>query len=111
MPEQRYEGVLGWLEQEHVLCLRFEDLINHREATFNAMLDEVDKTGYEIPRSARASALSVLAQAIQPTKSRTFRAGKTGEWKEHFTDDHKRLFKDIAGDLLVRLGYERNNDW
>jgi hypothetical protein len=25
--------------------------------------------------------------------------------------EHKNLFKDVAGDLLVRLGYEENNDW
>jgi hypothetical protein len=49
--------------------------------------------------------------AIQPRKSHTFRSGKTGGWKQHFTDEHKSLFKDVAGDLLVKLGYEENNDW
>ena len=44
-------------------------------------------------------------------KSPTFRSGKTGEWKKHFTDEHKAIFKEIAGDLLVRLGYEKNNNW
>ena len=49
--------------------------------------------------------------AIQPGKSRTFRSGKTGGWKEHFPREHRLLFKDVAGDLLVRLGYEKDNDW
>jgi hypothetical protein len=108
--KQRYEGVFRWLEQEHVMCLRFEDLINHRDATLNAMLDEVEKTGYKIP-TPRGKALSVLVEAIQPRKSRTFRSGKTGGWREYFTDEHKQLFKNVAGDLLVKLGYEENNDW
>ncbi len=108
--KQRYEGVFQWLEQEHVMCIRFEDLINNRDATLSAMLDEVEKTGYKIP-TPRGKSLSVLVDAIQPKKSHTFRSGKTGGWKEYFTEAHKKLFKDVAGDLLVELGYEKNNDW
>jgi hypothetical protein len=108
--KQRYEGVFQWLEQTHVMCIRFEELINNRDVTLSAMLDEVEKTGYKIP-APREKALSVLVDAIQPKKSHTFRSGKTGGWKQHFTDEHKKLFKDVAGDLLVKLGYEKNNDW
>ena len=93
-----------------MLCLRFEDLIDRRDATLNAMLNEVEKTGYKIP-TAREKALKILAQTIQPKKSQTFRSGKTGGWKEYFADEHKKLFNDVAGDLLVRLGYEENNNW
>ncbi len=107
---QRYEGVLQWLEQPHVLCVRFEDLINERERTLSAMLNQVEKTGYKIP-TPREQCLRILADAIQPKKSRTFRSGKTGGWREHFTDAHRKLFKEVAGDLLVRLGYERDNQW
>ena len=108
--KQRYEGVFQWLEQKYVMCLRFEDLIDNRDATLHAMLDEVERTGYKIP-TPRGKALSILVEAIQPKKSHTFRAGKTGGWREHFTEEHKKLFKDVAGDLLVRLGYEKDNDW
>lgn len=108
--KQRYEGVFQWLEQKHVMCLCFEDLINNRAATLNAMLNEVEKTGYRIP-TPREKALSILVEAIQPKKSHTFRSGKTGGWREHFTEEHKKLFKDVAEDLVVRLGYEKNNNW
>jgi len=108
--KQRYEGVFQWLEQKSVMCIRFEDLINNRDATLSSMLDEVEKTGYQIP-TPREKALSVLVEAIQPKKSHTFRSGKTGGWREFFTAEHKRLFKDVAGDLVVKLGYEGNNDW
>jgi hypothetical protein len=74
------------------------------------MLDEVESTGYRIP-TPRKTALSILVDAIQPRRSHTFRSGKTGGWREQFTEEHKALFKDIAGDLLVRLGYEKSNDW
>ena len=108
--KQRYEGVFAWLNQKNVMCIRFEELINNRDATLSAMLDEVEKTGYKIP-TLREKALAVLVEAIQPKKSHTFRSGKTGGWKEHFAEEHKKLFKDVAGDLLIKLGYEQGNDW
>ena len=108
--KQRYEGVFQWLEQKHVMCIRFEDLIDNRDATLNSMLDEVEKTGYRIP-TPRKEALSILTDAIQPKKSHTFRSGKTGGWKQYFTDEHKKMFNDVAGDLLSRLGYEKDNHW
>jgi len=108
--KERYEGVFRWLAQPGVMCLRFEDLIEKRDATLSAMLDEVERTGYNIP-TPREQALEILIEAIQPGKSHTFRAGKTGGWKEYFTEEQKALFKEVAGDLLVRLGYEADNDW
>lgn len=108
--KQRYDGVFQWLEQKDGMCIRFEELINNRDVTLNAMLNEVEKTGYKIP-TPREKALPVLVDAIQPKKSHTFRSGKTGGWKQYFTEEHKKLFKDVAGDLLVRLGYEKNNNW
>jgi sulfotransferase family protein len=108
--KQRYASVFEWLEQPNVMCIRFEDLINNRAATLDAMLDEVESTGYKIPTS-REKALSVLVAAIQPKKSHTFRSGKTGGWREHFTEEHKKLFKDMTGDLLLKLEYEKDDDW
>ncbi len=108
--KQRYEGVFAWLEQPGVLCIRFEDLLNKRDLTLGAMLDEVEKTGYKV-LTPRERALEILVETIQPRKSRTFRSGRAGGWREFFTDAHKKLFKEVAGDLLVRLEYEQDNDW
>jgi sulfotransferase 6B1 len=108
--KQRYEGVFQWREQKLVMCIRFEDLINQRDATLNAMLDQMETTGYKIP-TPREMAIPILIQAIQPGKSHTFRSGKAGGWHEYFTKEHKKLFLDVAGDLLVKLGYEKSNDW
>ncbi|MBK7449353.1 MAG: sulfotransferase domain-containing protein [Anaerolineales bacterium] len=108
--KQRYEGVFQWLKQKNTMCIRFEDLINNRDATLMSMLDEVESTGYKIP-TPREKALPILVDAIQPKKSHTFRSGKTGGWTQHFSEENKKLFKDVAGDLLVQLGYEKDNNW
>jgi hypothetical protein len=107
---QRYEGVFEWLDQPAVMSIRFEDLIDDRDATLLRILAQVEKTGYKIPTPSY-DALHTLIDAIQPGKSHTFRTGKTGGWIDHFTPEAKTLFKEVSGDLLVRLGYEKNNDW
>ncbi len=89
----------------------FEDLINNREPTLNSMLDYIETTsGYKIP-TPRSEAIPILLKAIQPRKSHTIRGGRTGDWRSHFTEEHKKMFKEAAGNLLVELGYEKNNDW
>jgi hypothetical protein len=39
------------------------------------------------------------------------RKGIAGDWKEVITEEDKRIFKEAAGDLLIRLGYEKDDDW
>jgi hypothetical protein len=106
----RYEGYLGWLDQPAVLALRFEDLILNRERALGCLLDYLDGRGFT-PQAPRSQALEVLQAAIAPNKSGTFRKGQPGNWREHFTEANKARFKDLAGDLLVRLGYEQGEDW
>jgi hypothetical protein len=59
----------------------------------------------------RSQCLQVLHTAIAPSRSGTFRKGKPGNWQEHFTPANKALFKERTGDLLLRLGYETDDDW
>ena len=59
----------------------------------------------------RQQILDSLEGSINPSRSPTFRSGKTGEWRKHFTPEHKKIFKDVAGELLIRLGYEKDTDW
>jgi hypothetical protein len=40
-----------------------------------------------------------------------FRKGVAGDWKNVFTEQDKRNFKAAAGDLLIELGYEGDDDW
>jgi hypothetical protein len=107
---QRFEPYLGWIGREEVLALRFEDFIHQRRSTLVCVVDHF------LPRvgplkMSRTEILSELEQNIVPERSRTFRSGKTGEWRKYFNEEHKRLFKEVAGELLIRLGYEQDYEW
>jgi sulfotransferase 6B1 len=105
----RFAPYLGWLEHGEVLSIHFEDLIHKRAAALNAIIDHFLA---RVPlHGSRQLILESLESSINPKRSPTFRSGKTGEWKKYFTKEHKKLFKDVAGDLLLRLGYEHDESW
>jgi len=105
----RFAPYLGWLDRPEVLTIHFEDLIHNRESTLTSIMDHLLS---RVPlHTSRQLILASLEASINPTKSPTFRSGKTGEWKKHFTEEHKKIFKEVAGELLVKLGYEKDNDW
>lgn len=108
--KQRYDSYLGWLEQPAVLSLKFEDLILDRETALNRLLDYLESRGAEISCS-RSAAVEQLKKSIAPRKSGTFRKGQPGNWREHFTEANKVNFNQVAGNLLVHLGYEQGSDW
>lgn len=107
---ERYEGYLGWLDQPEVLSLRFESLMLDRQAALECLLAYLERRGFEL-RVPRTRAVQTLEAAIVPKKSGTFRKGQPGNWREHFTEVNKDFFKEKAGDLLIRLGYEVSSEW
>ena len=106
----RYKHNLPWIEHPHVLSLKFEDVILNTEETLGRAVDYIAGFGvqFSVPR---AEVVQVLKKAIRPKESGTFRKGQPGNWREHFTDENKERFKAVAGDLLIKLGYEEDNDW
>lgn len=106
----KYENYLGWLDHAEVLSMRFEELILDRPAALGRILDYLAERGFS-PQPARATALQVLSAAIEPRRSGTFRKGQPGNWREHFTPANIANFKEVTGDLLVRMGYEKRVEW
>jgi len=105
----RFAPYLGWLDQPEVMKIHFEDLIHDRAGTLNRIIDHfLARVPLQV---ARSRLLESLETSINPSKSPTFRSGKTGEWKKHFRKEHKKIFKEVGGDLLIRLGYEKDNNW
>ncbi|MGH2412212.1 MAG: sulfotransferase domain-containing protein [Microcystaceae cyanobacterium] len=40
-----------------------------------------------------------------------YRKGVAGDWQNHFTQEHIDFFKSQYNDLLIKLGYEQDDNW
>lgn len=107
---ERFEPYLPWLDRPEVLVLRFEDLIADPNHWLGKIFDHAVSRGFLGPKN-HSDAIAALARAIDPQRSPTFRKGESGGWREHFNKSNKKIFKELCGDLLVRLGYEQNQNW
>jgi hypothetical protein len=107
---QRFLPYLGWIDCTLVLTLRYEDFLENRSEALGRVYDQAVQRGLPALTS-REEATRLLESSIDPKRSPTFRSGKAGGWRTQFSPENKQLFKDIAGDLLVQLGYERNHEW
>ena len=108
--KERYLNYLGWLNIPEALCLRFEDLVQDQEASFRRLLSYLEGRGMRLQVS-QETAIAALKSSVAPHKSGTFRKGKPGNWQEYFTPQNTQIFKEIAGDLLIQMGYEKDLDW
>jgi len=50
-------------------------------------------------------------QAGSEDSTSFLRKGIAGDWRSVFTECDKTIYKEIAGDLLIELGYEKDNNW
>jgi len=107
---ERYARWTDWLDNKDVCLIRFEELVSNREKQLGIMLDYLETRGFS-PKLPRIQMIDNLKKQMAPEKSNTFRKGVSGEWRKFFSERNIEEFKNFTGDLLVKMGYEKNNDW
>jgi hypothetical protein len=110
------EHVVNWrgvVPEGHVV--KYEDLIESPVDRLNQLLEALD---ISIPREKLVEAAEkhsfTTKSGREPGEEdvRSFkRKAISSDWKNHFDEGHKEIFKRHAGDLLVELGYERDLSW
>jgi len=106
----RFEPYLDWLDHPQILTLRYEEFLVQLKETLTRILEHAVERGFK-PWFPHGQAIEMLIQGIDPSRSPTFRSGKSGGWREAFNAMHKQVFKEVSGDLLIRLGYEKDQSW
>jgi len=107
---ERFDRYAGWLNNPDVCLIRFEELIADREKVLGQMLDHLEGRGFT-PSLTREQMIATLIRQMAPEKSVTFRKGVSGEWRTYFSERTIDEFKAHAGDILIKMGYEEDNNW
>lgn len=110
-----YNNYLPWMQVSNMYTVRFEDLIGpqgggSQEAQHKVIYEIATHIGISITRE-QVIALASRLFGTKPGEPGTFREGKIGSWKKYFTPEHKKAFKEVAGQLLIDLGYEKDMNW
>ncbi len=96
--------------------VRYEDLLarpNEEVGRLARFLgaDTSEKAVQQAVSSASFESLSKGRERGQEDTSSFYRKGVAGDWNNYFTERDKEIYKEEAGQLLIRLGYEKNGGW
>lgn len=102
---------------ENYLQMRFEDLIAEPRITLQRIWSFLG-VGIDLPGLDQALEHELAQNPDadwQREKQRLvadiIRKGLPGSWRDIYTTEDVRIFKDVAGETLIQWGYETNLDW
>jgi len=119
------EHVVSWALRDSLAAemavVKYEDLVRDSLGQLRRIADflGLSVTEDRLQSAVQASSFQSM-QRLERDRGRPFqdegpevfvRKGQPGNWKEFFGPEEKALFKDREGDVLIRLGYEVDDNW
>ena len=117
---ERWQYYAPWMSCDWVYLFQYERARTMPEVVAGEIIEYgLDRTskifGYRLRCQGPSfgNMVEQMVKSVDDTEySPTYRKGGIGDWREHFTERHKRLFKQTdKQNWLVRLGYETSDDW
>ncbi|MFW6389586.1 MAG: sulfotransferase domain-containing protein [Halanaerobiales bacterium] len=95
--------------KENFKVVKFEELINNKSNVVEELGSylELDISKKDIGDIVYKTSFKEMAKKA----SNHLRKGKKGDCNNYFTDKHKEIFKEIAGQELNLLNYEQGYNW
>jgi hypothetical protein len=103
-------------DPEASLVLRYEDMLadplkNLTRVADHFLLDSSPTRIASIIESNSFQRASRGRASGQEDRSSFYRKGVAGDWRNHFTPEITRLYKNLIGDFLIEYGYEPDDAW
>jgi hypothetical protein len=96
-----YELFWMWLTDPDTVVARYEELTEP-----SACADVLRRVLHPLGLPSASEDLDrAVEQGRRPERSRTYRIGRPGRWRERFTPDLCAYYAERTGDLNARLGY------
>lgn len=109
--EKQINRFTGWINH-NVVYVKFEDMIGDVGGGNDILQRDAIKNIYTyLGMEIDDKLLSYIAENCRSSKSQTFRKGTINNWKGQFDGELKDMFKEVAGDLLIQMGYEKDHSW
>jgi hypothetical protein len=115
------QHVRSWQSVSKTQLIRFEDILETPHSVVEKIAEYVDlRPALEKPllpekRSSMGRWSDYWSRLIGDYESTAILGRPNGnqslDWQEVFSDDDRRYVHDIAGELLIELGYEKDVRW
>lgn len=103
------EHVEKSLKHDNVLIIKYEDLLSE---PLTVLIKACQHLSIDYVENQISAAIEKYSFKNQKKKNPTFlRKGLAGDWKNYFNQKTRIAFDQIAGDTLIKLGYENNRHW
>lgn len=86
--------------------IRYEKLVCQPAAVIRQLLSSIDE-----PWDPAVLSFHEKEESLNNSVHRPISARSVGRWKEELTDSQRAAIKEVAGDLLIELGYAEDYDW
>lgn len=109
------DAQLEYADTYDIFALSYEELLSNGSILVGKILEFL-----AIPTDAETNENMLGLSSIKSLTGRNegqenqksfYRKGVSGDWRNHFSESDKAVFKSVTGDRLRRLGYERSNSW
>lgn len=110
--DEHFRLRMGYMDEARFCTVRFEDLVgsagggndNQQAQTLHVIANHLGL------RLTSSDIRRITTQAFC-RESPTFRKGQIGSWRDEMGPAHRAAFKEVAGPLLIELGYESTLSW
>jgi hypothetical protein len=105
-----------WAESKRCTHVKYESMRHNPVGELRRVVRELSGTDLSIDAANRIVENQSFSRASgrkpgEENRNSFLRKGVVGDWSNHFNAAAKRRFDALAGDLLIKLGYELNHDW
>lgn len=94
----------------NIILIRFEDLTGSKGGGDSLIQKKrIQKIAQHLDITISLKKAGQIAEKVWGTGS--YRKGTIGQWKEAFSDENIKMFKEHWNQYLLAFGYETNPDW
>ncbi|MCO4781199.1 MAG: sulfotransferase [Candidatus Cloacimonetes bacterium] len=97
--------------QGRYIEIKYEDIVATPESTLKNLFEFIEEPWDPIVLNFSEIKRDLNSESSANQVNKKLYSSSVSRWKNEFTPDMKAKFKEIAGDLLIELNYEKNNDW
>lgn len=108
-----YKLYLEWQNYDDLYVTTFEKLVGRSGGGSKSIqMNEIKQIGQFLNISLSPEKIDKIAEELFGG-TETFREGSAGSWKKELTNEQKGALKALPGlnDLLIALGYEKDDRW